>query len=153
MVKAFAAEDREVARLEGAARDLFPSRMRNVRIQARLVPFIQVLPSFGMAGLLFFGGQMALDGRITLGTFLAFNAYLLALAALARMLTMALAAGQMARAGAVRILELLDSTPQATCASTSCAATSVWSSRTASCFPPPSATTSPTAGRRRPTNR
>jgi ATP-binding cassette, subfamily B, bacterial len=114
VVKAFAAEEREVARLEAAARDLFASQMRNVRIQARLVPLIQVLPSFGMAGLLLLGGNMVLDGRITLGTFLAFNTYLLQLAAPARMLTWLLATGQMARAGAVRILELLDSQPEVT---------------------------------------
>ena len=112
VVKAFAAEERELARLEVAARRLFASRMRNVRIQARLVPFIQVLPGLGMAGLLYAGGRMVLAGDISLGTFLAFNTYLLQLAAPARMLTMLMAAGQMARAGAVRILELLDSQPE-----------------------------------------
>ena len=49
-----------------------------------------------------------IDGHISLGTFLAFNTYLLQLAAPARMLSGLLSAGQMARAGAVRILELLD---------------------------------------------
>jgi ATP-binding cassette subfamily B protein len=114
VVKAFAAEERELARLEGTARALFASRMRNVAIQARLVPFIQTLPNLGLAALLLFGGNLVLDGRISLGTFLAFNSYLLQLAAPARMLTMVLAAGQMARAGAVRILELLDSAPEVT---------------------------------------
>lgn len=114
VVKAFAAEERELARLEGNARALFASRMRNVAIQARLVPFIQTLPNLGLAALLLFGGNLVLDGRISLGTFLAFNSYLLQLAAPARMLTMVLAAGQMARAGAVRILELLDSAPKVT---------------------------------------
>src|SRR5206468_9867964 len=78
------------------------------RIQARLVPLIQVLPSFGMAALLLAGGWLVIDGHISLGTFLAFNSYLLQLAAPARMLSGLLSAGQMARAGAVRILELLD---------------------------------------------
>ncbi|MDQ3947207.1 MAG: ABC transporter ATP-binding protein/permease, partial [Actinomycetota bacterium] len=114
VVKAFAAEERELARLEDKARALFASRMRNVAIQARLVPFIQTLPNLGLAALLLFGGNLVLDGRISLGTFLAFNTYLLQLAAPARMLTMVLAAGQMARAGAVRILELLDSAPRVT---------------------------------------
>jgi ATP-binding cassette subfamily B protein len=114
VVKAFAAEERELARLERTARALFASRMRNVAIQARLVPFIQTLPNLGLAALLLFGGNMVLDGRISLGTFLAFNSYLLQLAAPARMLTMVMAAGQMARAGAVRILELLDSAPEVT---------------------------------------
>ena len=114
VVKAFAAEERELARLEGKARALYASRLRNVAIQARLVPFIQTLPNLGLAALLLVGGNLVLDGRISLGTFLAFNSYLLQLAAPARMLTMVMAAGQMARAGAVRILELLDSAPRVT---------------------------------------
>ncbi|HTC81829.1 MAG TPA: ABC transporter transmembrane domain-containing protein, partial [Acidimicrobiia bacterium] len=108
VVKAFAAEEREVARLEAAARALYGAQLRNIRIQARLVPLIQVLPSFGMAALLLAGGRLVIDGHISLGTFLAFNSYLLQLAAPARMLSGLLSAGQMARAGAVRILELLD---------------------------------------------
>jgi ATP-binding cassette subfamily B protein len=108
VVKAFAAEEREVARLEGAARALYGAQLRNIRIQARLVPLIQVLPSFGMAALLLAGGRLVIDGHISLGTFLAFNTYLLQLSAPARMLSGLLSAGQMARAGAVRILELLD---------------------------------------------
>ena len=108
VVKAFAAEEREVARLERAARQLYGAQLRNVRIQARLVPLIQVLPSFGMAALLLAGGRLVIAGHISLGTFLAFNTYLLQLSAPARMLSGLLSAGQMARAGAVRILELLD---------------------------------------------
>ena len=108
VVKAFAAEEREVARLERAARQLYGAQLRNVRIQARLVPLIQVLPGFGMAALLLAGGRLVIAGHISLGTFLAFNTYLLQLAAPARMLSGLLSAGQMARAGAVRILELLD---------------------------------------------
>jgi ATP-binding cassette, subfamily B, bacterial len=108
VVKAFAAEEREVARLERAARALYGAQLRNIRIQARLVPLIQVLPGVGMAALLLAGGRLVITGHITLGTFLAFNTYLLQLAAPARMLSGLLSAGQMARAGAVRILELLD---------------------------------------------
>jgi ATP-binding cassette subfamily B protein len=108
VVKAFAAEEREVARLERAARALYGGQLRNIRIQARLVPLIQVLPSVGMAALLLAGGRLVIAGHISLGTFLAFNSYLLQLAAPARMLSGLLSAGQMARAGAVRILELLD---------------------------------------------
>ena len=112
VVKAFAAEEREVARLERAARALYGAQVRNIRIQARLVPLIQVLPSVGMAALLLAGGRLVIAGHISLGTFLAFNSYLLQLAAPARMLSGLLSAGQMARAGAVRILELLDTTSE-----------------------------------------
>src|SRR5581483_11430221 len=79
VVKAFAAEEREVARLERAARQLYGAQLRNVRIQAR--------PSFGMAALLLAGGRLVIAGHISLGTFLAFNTYLLQLSAPARMLS------------------------------------------------------------------
>ena len=114
VVKAFAAEEREVARLERAARALYGAQLRNIRIQARLVPLIQVLPSVGMAALLLAGGRLVIEGHISLGTFLAFNTYLLQLAAPARMLSGLLSSGQMARAGAVRILELLDTPSEVT---------------------------------------
>ena len=45
------------------------------------MPFIQTLPNLGLAALLLFGGNLALDGSISLGTLLAFNSYLLQLAA------------------------------------------------------------------------
>src|SRR5256714_5184396 len=114
VVKAFAAEERKVARLERTARALYGAQLRNIRIQARLVPLIQVLPSVGMAALLLAGGRLVIAGHISLGTFLAFNSYLLQRAAPARMLSGLLSAGQMARAGAVRILELLDTRSEVT---------------------------------------
>ena len=61
--------------------------------------------------MLAFGGWLALHGRITLGTFLAFSSYLVQLVAPVRMFAVLIAVGQQARAGAERILELLDSNP------------------------------------------
>src|SRR5207302_988768 len=59
-------------------------------------------------------GWLALHHRISIGTFLAFSTYLLQLVAPARMLAGLLTVGQQARAGAERILELLDSVPVVT---------------------------------------
>ncbi|MFA5785513.1 MAG: ABC transporter ATP-binding protein [Actinomycetota bacterium] len=112
VVKAFAAEDGQLHWLEDAAAGLFRSRVRNVNLRARYVPFIQVLPMLGMVGLLAVGGRMVLSGSLSLGTFLAFNTYLLQIVIPARMMVMVIAGAQMARAGAERILELLDSAPK-----------------------------------------
>src|SRR5205823_5078171 len=57
------------------------------------------------------GGWLTIHGSITIGTFLAFSTYLLQMVAPARMLAVLLTVGQQARAGAERILELLDSNP------------------------------------------
>ncbi len=111
VVKGFGQEDRETSRLAAAAERLFRSKMRAVRLQARYQPVLQSLPSFGQVAIVALGGWLALRHRITLGTFLAFSTYLLAMASPARMLSGLLTVGQQARAGAVRILDLLDSVP------------------------------------------
>jgi ATP-binding cassette subfamily B protein len=110
VVKAFGQEERELGRLADAARLLFASRLRMVRIQARLAPTLQALPALGQVAVLGLGGWLALEGRISIGTFLAFSSYLVQLVFPVRMLGALLAFGQQARAGAERIFELLDST-------------------------------------------
>ena len=57
------------------------------------------------------GGWLALEGHISLGTFLAFSTYMLQLTPPIRQLAAILTVGQLARAGAERIFDLLDSTP------------------------------------------
>jgi len=111
VVKGFGQEDRELARLTAASRDLFGARLRAVRITAKYSSTLQALPALGQVGVLAFGGWLALNGRITLGTFLAFSTYLVQLVAPARMFAGIVAIGQQARAGVERIMELLDSNP------------------------------------------
>src|SRR5204863_112503 len=101
----------ELARLTDAGRDLFGSRLRAVRIQAKYASTLQALPALGQVGVMALGGWLALHGRITLGTFLAFSTYLVQLVAPARMFAGLVAIGQQARAGVERIMELLDSNP------------------------------------------
>ncbi|MFI5040934.1 MAG: ABC transporter ATP-binding protein, partial [Acidimicrobiales bacterium] len=111
VVKAFGQEDREVRRLTGAARALFRSRMRTVKLQARYTPALGAIPSLVQVAVLALGGWLAIHGRISLGTFLAFSTYALQLVAPVRMFATMLAVGQQARAGAERILDILDSNP------------------------------------------
>src|SRR5437868_2920291 len=114
VVKGFGQERREVGRLTGVAERLFGSRVRTVRLQARLQSALQAVPALAQVAILGFGGWLAYQGDITLGTFLAFSTYLLQLVAPVRMLAGLLSFGQQARAGAERILELLDSDPTVT---------------------------------------
>ncbi|HTJ74877.1 MAG TPA: ABC transporter ATP-binding protein [Acidimicrobiales bacterium] len=111
VVKGFGQESRELARLAEASEDLFGSRMRAVRIQARYDAALQALPALGQVAVLAFGGWLALNGHISLGTFLAFSTYLFQLVGPVRMLSVLTVVAQQARAGAERIFELLDSTP------------------------------------------
>jgi ATP-binding cassette subfamily B protein len=111
VVKGFGQEARELAGLEQAARRLFASRLRTVRLQARFEPALRALPAFGQVGVLLLGGWLALHGQISLGTFLAFSAYLVQLVGATEFLTELLLVGPVARAGVERIDDLLRLTP------------------------------------------
>jgi len=111
VVKAFAQERRELALLVDRARELFRSRLRTARLTALYSATLQALPTLAQLGVLAFGGWLALGHRITLGVFLAFSSYLVQLLAPVRLLSGMLASSQQARAGAERVLELLDLQP------------------------------------------
>ncbi len=112
VVKGFGQEERELAHLADRARALYGSRSRLVRLQARYSPALQAIPAYGQVAVLGLGGWLALHQRITLGTFLAFSAYLVQLVAPVRMLAGLFAIAQQARAGAERILDILDANPK-----------------------------------------
>ncbi len=114
VVKGFGQEMREVARLDRAARSLFAARLRAVRISARFTPALQAIPAIGQLGVLAFGGYLAVHGRISLGTFLAFSTYLGELVGPTRIIAGLMTVGQQARAGVERIVELVDAQPTVT---------------------------------------
>ena len=111
VVKAFAQEDRELERVAGAAKVLYGSQMRAVRLQSRYQPFLEAIPMFAQVAILALGGWLVLRHHITLGTFLAFSTYVTQLLAPARQLAGVLTIGQQARAGLERIFQLLDLQP------------------------------------------
>ena len=111
VVKGFGQEERELDRLVAASEDLFGSRLRALRIEARYAAALQALPGLGQAAVLAFGGWLARGGHITIGTLLAFSTYLSQMVGPVRMLSVLTVVAQQARAGAERIFELLDSTP------------------------------------------
>jgi ATP-binding cassette subfamily B protein len=114
VVKAFGQEERELGRIVTASKTLYGSHLRAVRLQARYQPLLQAIPTLGQVAVLALGGWLALDHRITIGTFLAFSTYLAQLVSPARMLAGILTTAQQARAGIERIFELLDLRPAIT---------------------------------------
>ncbi len=114
VVKGFGQEDRELARLTDAAGGLYRSRVRTVRLQARYQSALQAIPALGQVGVLALGGWLAIQGEISIGTFLAFSTYLVQLLAPVRMFAGMVAVAEQARAGTERIFELIDSNPLVT---------------------------------------
>jgi len=111
VVKGFGQEEQEQERLEDASSNLFASRLRMVRLTARYNPALTAIPSLGMVGVLALGGWLAIHGSLTLGTFLAFSAYLAQMSGPVRTLTMMVTIGQEARASVIRVFDIIDSRP------------------------------------------
>jgi ATP-binding cassette subfamily B protein len=112
VVKGFGQEERETDRLERGARLLFGERLRAARLQATPNATMSTLPALGQVAVLALGGWLALRGEISLGTFLAFTSYLVTLAGPARLLSALVITGQLSRAAAERVYELIDSQPE-----------------------------------------
>jgi ATP-binding cassette subfamily B protein len=111
VVKGFGQEEQEQRRLEAASATLFGSRLRVIRLTARYNPALIAIPSLGVVGVLALGGWLAIHGSITLGTFLAFSAYLFQMSGPVRSLTLMVTLSQEARASAIRVFDVLDSRP------------------------------------------
>jgi ATP-binding cassette subfamily B protein len=114
VVKSFAQEEAEINRLADAAERVAWAYVKDAGLRATWAPWIQSLPQFGLALVLFFGGWMVIAGNMTTGSILAFNAYLLMLQAPFMMIGQLVMMGQRAKASAERIFEILDENPEIT---------------------------------------
>ena len=112
VVKAFAREDRQLERFRGRVGRVWDQAMVSTRMQAFYNPFIGFLPQIGLAAILFFGGRQVIDGRLTVGEFSAFYAYLLMLLSPMRTLGTLLGLAQRATAAGARVYQILDREPQ-----------------------------------------
>ncbi|HEX9994139.1 MAG TPA: ABC transporter transmembrane domain-containing protein [Acidimicrobiales bacterium] len=108
VVKAFAGEERQVRVLARAAQRLRWASVVQADARARWAPVMENLPRLSLALVLLYGGWLAVDGGVTIGTLVAFNAYVLVLQAPFRMLGFFLMLAQRAAASAQRIYEVLD---------------------------------------------
>ena len=78
VVKAFGRESREIQRIAAVSTALYGSQLRSVRIQSRYQPLLEAVPTLGQVAILAFGGWLTLNHQLTIGTFLAFSAYIAA---------------------------------------------------------------------------
>jgi ATP-binding cassette subfamily B multidrug efflux pump len=76
VVRAYAQEPHEVARFDEANREYVRRNRGLIRMFGSLYPGIQLLMGTGAVLVVWLGGRMAVAGRITIGEFVAFGAYL-----------------------------------------------------------------------------
>ena len=111
VVKSFAAEKQQIRVLSKAAQRLRWAATATVEARARFNPLIEALPRISLVLVLLYGGWLAIEGQVTIGTLVAFNAYVIMLQLPFRLIGFLLTQGQRAAASAKRIYEVLDEEP------------------------------------------
>ena len=81
------------------------------RLDAVFIPLLEMLPLLGIAAVLWLGGRRVIDGGLTLGSFIAFNAYVVMLVWPMRVLGQRVTTVQKALAASGRITEVLEAEP------------------------------------------
>lgn len=114
VVKSFAAERSEIAKLARAARRLQWASATSVEVRARYNPLLEALPRVAMGLILLYGGWLAIDGQVSVGTLFAFSAYVIMLQMPFRMFGFIVMQSQRAAASAERIFQVLDTPPEIT---------------------------------------
>ncbi|MBI5292051.1 MAG: ABC transporter ATP-binding protein [Chloroflexi bacterium] len=108
VVRAFASEDFEKGKFDAANRKLYGARVHIVTTWGMFLPAMTWLVMAATVLVLWFGGRMVMAGTLTLGELVAFNAYLLLLAAPVQQLAFVVNSAGEAVAGGQRIFEILD---------------------------------------------
>jgi len=112
VVRAFAREPYEIQRFDETNRAYYDARIKVIGAWSQVMPSTDFLVTLCTILILWFGGNMVLRGSLTIGELVAFNAYVLMLAAPAQQLTWLVNAAGEASAGARRVLEVLDTEPE-----------------------------------------
>lgn len=111
VVKAFGRESHQVAAINREADAIYEEAVESIRLRAWFVPLFNLIPQIGIIAVLWFGGRLVLSGKLSLGTIVAFNAYLLLLIWPLRMMGILIANAQRASTAVGRVFEVLDTTP------------------------------------------
>ena len=94
VVKGFGSEPLQAAKLSAAADGVYEPSMRALLIRSRFLPAIETVPNLGLIMVLAYGGNLVLDGRMTIGQLVSFNIYVILLVQPLRTLGMGVTTGQ-----------------------------------------------------------
>ena len=111
VVRAFAREPYEIERFDRTNRILYKAQVNVTNQFSRIMPTTNLLVMAGTILILWFGGQMVLEGTLTVGELVAFNTYVLMLSGPTQQLTWLVNSAGEAIAGVQRTFEVLDTAP------------------------------------------
>jgi len=110
VIKGFGAERVQAAKLRVEADDIRRESLAAARVRSRFLPAIDLLPAIGLVAVLGVGGHRVIDGEMTIGDLVKFNAYITMLIWPLRNIGMTVALGQRAAVALERVNQVL-STP------------------------------------------
>jgi ATP-binding cassette, subfamily B, multidrug efflux pump len=111
IVRAYQQEGAEIARFTALSNDYLEMNLRLVRLNGLMNPSFTLLAGLGAAAVLGLGGGMVLDGRLTIGAFVAFGLYLANLTWPLIALGWVTSLFQRGAASMTRLLGILDAEP------------------------------------------
>jgi ATP-binding cassette, subfamily B, bacterial len=111
VVKGFGSEKLQARRLEAEADQVLDQAMQAAWLRSGFLPLIDFLPALALVAILWYGGNLVLDGSLQLGDLVAFNSYILMLIWPLRMTGMLVAQATRASSSAGRIHEILATDP------------------------------------------
>jgi len=114
VVKAFAQEEAEIARFEQENNRWFGLSTHALQLQVTNMPFIDLIANLSLVAIIWYGGTLVLQGRLTFGELVAFNAYLAQLVQPVRRIGQITPAVAQAIAAGERIFEILDAQSEVT---------------------------------------
>ncbi|MGH7772408.1 MAG: ABC transporter ATP-binding protein [Candidatus Binatia bacterium] len=112
IVKAFGMEQYEIGRFREENQRIFRQSIKASRIQAIVTPAMELLASFAIGGVVWYGGTSVIEGGRTQGEFMAFMAAMFLMYQPFKHLTRTYSAVQQGIAGAERVFEVLDVGPE-----------------------------------------
>jgi len=111
VVKGLGAGDALSARFRSRSNEIMDRALHLARLDAVFIPVLEMLPLLGIAAVLWLGGRRVGHG-LTLGSFVAFNAYVVMLVWPMRVLGQRVTTVQKALAASGRITEVLEAEPR-----------------------------------------
>jgi ATP-binding cassette, subfamily B, bacterial len=112
VVKGLGAGDALSGRFRGCSEEIMGRALALARLDAIFMPVLEMLPLLGIAAVLWLGGRSVINGDLTVGSFVAFNAYVVMLVWPLRVLGQRVTTVQKALAASSRITEVLEAEPR-----------------------------------------
>ena len=107
VIKGFGAEQVQARKLKTEADDIWNVSLVAAKIRSKFLPALDLLPSIGLIAVLGIGGHRVINGQMTVGDLVKFNAYITMLIWPLRNLAMTVALAQRASVALIRVDEVL----------------------------------------------